>query len=215
MPRSFLVKSKKTHTYNLHRYEKHDPVTSLEPSTVPDSMALLPSPPEEDMPPVNWQRLEYPYIKQEGSPKGGVTVEEHPSEGLPPYCSPVPPMQKLPSPPYYKPSFPWDSLHAAYDFRQLSCNFQSSLLQRASSLYGTRMKETPKPQQPLDYSTHYSPSSDTYHCITCNKCQRLNSLPRAEGTGHTGYSLQIQDSIIRAHADGGSSGSKVGTANLL
>ncbi|MBN3283503.1 GFI1B protein, partial [Polyodon spathula] len=169
MPRSFLVKSKKAHTYNMHRFEKDDPVTTLEPTTVPDSKALPPSPPEKDTPPVHGQCLEYPCINQEWSPKGGVTVEEHPSKGLPPHRSPVPPMQELPSPPYYKPSFPWDSLHAAYDFRQLSCNFQSSLLQRASSLYGTHMKGTPEPQQPLDYSTHYSPSSDTYHCITCNK----------------------------------------------
>ncbi|KAL0162942.1 hypothetical protein M9458_042338, partial [Cirrhinus mrigala] len=62
-------------------------------------------------------------------------------------------------PPYYKSSYTWDHVPATYDFRQMG--FSPSLLQHASSLS--------EPSQPLDCSTHYSPTSNTYHCITCDK----------------------------------------------
>lgn len=47
--------------------------------------------------------------------------------------------------------------------------FPPSLLQHASSLYGAHLKQSSELPQPLDCSTHYSPTSNTYHCITCDK----------------------------------------------
>lgn len=70
-------------------------------------------------------------------------------------------------PPYYKPPYAWETLPSPYDFRQLG--FSSSFLQRASNFYGSEFKQSPENQQPLDCSTHFSPNSDTYHCITCDK----------------------------------------------
>ncbi|KAM6984837.1 zinc finger protein Gfi-1b [Aplochiton taeniatus] len=70
-------------------------------------------------------------------------------------------------PQYYKPSYAWDPVSTSYDLRHMS--FNPTLLQHASSLYGARGSHSPEPQQPLDCSTHYSPSSNTYHCITCDK----------------------------------------------
>uniref|UniRef100_A0A3B5QRW5 Growth factor independent 1B transcription repressor n=1 Tax=Xiphophorus maculatus TaxID=8083 RepID=A0A3B5QRW5_XIPMA len=70
-------------------------------------------------------------------------------------------------PPYYKPSYAWESVSSSYKLRQLS--FSPTVLQHASSLYGGHISRSPPPQQPLDCSTHYSPTSNTYHCITCDK----------------------------------------------
>uniref|UniRef100_A0A8C7ULS0 Growth factor independent 1B transcriptional repressor n=1 Tax=Oncorhynchus mykiss TaxID=8022 RepID=A0A8C7ULS0_ONCMY len=56
-------------------------------------------------------------------------------------------MAELPA--YYKPSYTWDS--------------------HSSSLFGAKVSQSPEPQQPLDCSTHYYPTSGTYHCITCDK----------------------------------------------
>lgn len=73
-------------------------------------------------------------------------------------------------PPYYKSSYAWDHVPSPYDFRQMS--FPPSLLQHASSLYGAHLKQSSELPQPLDCSTHYSPTSNTYHCITCDKVIR-------------------------------------------
>lgn len=70
-------------------------------------------------------------------------------------------------PPYYKPSYAWEPMSSAYELRQMS--FSPTVLQHASNLYGTHISRSPQPQQPLDCSTHYSPTSNTYHCITCDK----------------------------------------------
>lgn len=74
-------------------------------------------------------------------------------------------------PPYYKPSYAWETLRSPFDFRQL--DYHSTILQHASNLYGSEFKSSPDDQQPLDCSTHYSPTSDTYHCITCDKVNIL------------------------------------------
>ena len=54
-----------------------------------------------------------------------------------------------------------------YDLRQIS--FSPTVLQHAGSVYGDHLSRSPTPQQPLDYSPQYSPTSMTYHCITCEK----------------------------------------------
>ncbi|XP_066568761.1 zinc finger protein Gfi-1b [Amia ocellicauda] len=168
MPRSFLVKSKRSPAHHLHRGAGEQQPGAAQ------RMKLPPSPPtdEERTEQPGWTPHPYPLIKQErGPPHTPPSPAEPaaPSSAGRPFHSPESQLPELPSPTYYKPSFPWDSLHPAYDFRQLSCGFPSSLLHHASSLYGARIKASAEMPQPLDCSTHYSPSSDTYHCITCNK----------------------------------------------
>ncbi|MEQ2195697.1 hypothetical protein XENOCAPTIV_016905, partial [Xenoophorus captivus] len=74
-------------------------------------------------------------------------------------------------PPYYKPTYTWKPVSSSYELRQLS--FSPTVLQHTSSLYGGHISRSPPRQQPLDCSTHYSPTSNTYHCITCNKVGSL------------------------------------------
>lgn len=69
--------------------------------------------------------------------------------------------------PYYKPSYAWEPVPSSYELHQMS--FNPTVLQHASSLYSSHISCTTQPQQPLDCSTHYSPTSNTYHCITCDK----------------------------------------------
>ena len=71
-------------------------------------------------------------------------------------------MPEFPS--YYKTLMAWDALPCSYD--QIS--FSPTVLQHAGSVY-TDLSHSPTPQQPLDYSPQYSPTSMTYHCITCMK----------------------------------------------
>lgn len=73
------------------------------------------------------------------------------------------------SPPFYKPSFSWDALAASYShsYGPATSTMQSAFLERAVSLYGSPL--VPSAEPPLDFSVHYSPGLDTYHCIKCNK----------------------------------------------
>uniref|UniRef100_A0A8C4S6Y9 Growth factor independent 1B transcriptional repressor n=1 Tax=Erpetoichthys calabaricus TaxID=27687 RepID=A0A8C4S6Y9_ERPCA len=166
MPRSFLVKSKKVHTYS--QYQRFAEDECIMPPACTDVL-LLPS--EEVKGPENAKQTHYSgftFIKQEHNPMSLMKTEEQ-SRDRNPYdrditCSPGHPSQL-----YYKPSFPWESLQSAYDLHQLSCNFQSGLLQHASSIYQSHLKGEQSAQSPLDFNTRYSPSSETYHCITCSK----------------------------------------------
>ncbi|XP_053709417.1 zinc finger protein Gfi-1b [Synchiropus splendidus] len=67
-------------------------------------------------------------------------------------------------PPYYKSSYAWEQVPPSYQL-----TFSPRVLQHASSLYSSHINRSPPRQQPLDCSTHYSPTSNTYHCITCDK----------------------------------------------
>ncbi|XP_023651330.1 zinc finger protein Gfi-1b isoform X1 [Paramormyrops kingsleyae] len=176
MPRSFLVKSKKCASYNTHKF-----VEEAEPRVFPEVIyksieaAVPPSPdaPEHASPPE-------PTPEGSPSPPGTYVKSERESECLVP-AHPEPtaaPILSRPSyyasephipefPPYYKPPYSWDPLSSPYDFRQMG--FPNTLLQHPSTLYGAHIKPSPEPPQPLDCSTHYSPASDTYHCITCDK----------------------------------------------
>lgn len=70
-------------------------------------------------------------------------------------------------PPYYKPTYAWEPLPASYDLHPMS--FSPTVLQHAGGVYGNHVGRGAQPQQPLDCSAHYSPTSNTYHCITCDK----------------------------------------------
>lgn len=79
-------------------------------------------------------------------------------------------------PPYYKPPYAWEPVASSYELRQMS--FSPTVLQHASDLYGSHIgRSGAPPQQPLDCSTHYSPTSNTYHCITCDKVRAACFTP--------------------------------------
>uniref|UniRef100_A0A3B5L961 Growth factor independent 1B transcription repressor n=1 Tax=Xiphophorus couchianus TaxID=32473 RepID=A0A3B5L961_9TELE len=155
MPRSFLVKNKRCASYNIHRsYEEEQPLQSTDSSEEPLSegpSADRCSPPEDSEP-----QCPLPAHPEPASP---------PLAPSQPYYLTEPHMAEFP--PYYKPSYAWESVSSSYKLRQLS--FSPTVLQHASSLYGGHISHSPPPQQPLDCSTHYSPTSNTYHCITCDK----------------------------------------------
>lgn len=73
------------------------------------------------------------------------------------------------SPPFYKPSFSWDTLASSYShsYQQTPSTMQSAFLERSVRLYGSPL--VPSTESPLDFSLRYSPGMDTYHCVKCNK----------------------------------------------
>ncbi|XP_062410975.1 zinc finger protein Gfi-1b [Sardina pilchardus] len=179
MPRSFLVKSKRCASYNVHRVSEDVPAEPRHPSyPVPVS---TPEPLE----------LSRTLSQEEESRSGGIPShldtfsnikfeqeqEQCPVPSLPePTMPPLTPgrpfymsePQLAEFPPYYKHSYGWEPLPTPFDFPPMG--FPSSLLQHTASLYGAHLKQSPPDTpQPLDCSTHYSPTSDTYHCITCEK----------------------------------------------
>nr|XP_051684412.1 zinc finger protein Gfi-1b isoform X3 [Oryctolagus cuniculus] len=124
MPRSFLVKSKKAHSYHEPR-SQDDPVWPPAPS-----------------------------------PEGPLVMSRAQDGGSP----------LSDSPPFYKPSLSWDTLASTYGhgYRQAPSTVQAAFLERSVSLYGSPL--VPSTTEPaLDFSLHYSPSMDTYHCVKCNK----------------------------------------------
>ncbi|KAM9321970.1 zinc finger protein Gfi-1b [Pholidichthys leucotaenia] len=65
-------------------------------------------------------------------------------------------------------SYPWEPMCPPYKLHQMT--FTPTVLQHTSNLYSTHISSSPPcEEQPLDCSTHYSPTSNTYHCITCEK----------------------------------------------
>ncbi|XP_019825318.2 zinc finger protein Gfi-1b isoform X2 [Bos indicus] len=171
MPRSFLVKSKKAHTYHQPRAREDEllwppalgPVARDQvPSISPVLSSLFPN-----------QRLDWTDLKREpqleleqssmtrlASGPEGPAVTSRPQDGDSPSSD---------SPPFYKPSFSWDTLASSYghSYRQAPSTMQSAFLERSVSLYGSPL--VPSTEPPLDFSLHYSPGMDAYHCIKCSK----------------------------------------------
>ncbi|XP_037348842.1 zinc finger protein Gfi-1b [Talpa occidentalis] len=170
MPRSFLVKSKKAHTYHQPRGREEglvwppalspaarDQVLSSDPvlGTLFSSQCL------------NWTdlkrepelALDQSLPRTASAPEGPV-VRSRPQEGDSPPSD---------SPPFYKPSFSWDALASSYGhgYRQAPSTMQSAFLERSVSLYGSPL--VPSAEPPLDFSLRYSPGMDVYHCVKCNK----------------------------------------------
>ncbi|XP_028317981.1 zinc finger protein Gfi-1b [Gouania willdenowi] len=153
MPRSFLVKNKRCSSYNVHRSVEDDeprpPQTSdSEVSSELQGLDLVCRPPSSE-------ELE---AEPEGPPPAQLGAPSPPLD--PPaqnYYLTETNIGEFPS--YYKPSFSWERLPPPYKPRQMT--FSPTVLQHEN--------HSPPPQQPLDYSTHYSPTSNTYHCITCDK----------------------------------------------
>ncbi|KAM9257009.1 zinc finger protein Gfi-1b isoform 2-T3 [Cariama cristata] len=175
MPRSFLVKSKKAHTYHQHRFVEDDlPILTWDPITSPFT-AIGDKTPED----IKKQDVECVVPKQEKNPS------ELKEESVPvQYLSrmlPGPSAQEMAipglqikdctnttsTPAFYKTSFSWDAFHLPYSYRQMSSTMQSALLDHPVSLYGSHL--LPSAEPPLDYSMHYSSDMETYHCVKCNK----------------------------------------------
>ncbi|XP_069330886.1 zinc finger protein Gfi-1b isoform X4 [Eulemur rufifrons] len=169
MPRSFLVKSKKAHTYHQPRVREDGPLwpPALPPEAQdqvlgsgPVLSTLFPS-----------QCLDWPNLKQEPaleqdqslartSAPEVPTVMSRPQDGDSPLSD---------SPPFYKPSISWDTLASSYghSYRQAPSTMQSAFLERSVSLYGSPL--VPSAEPPLDFTLRYSPGMEAYHCVKCNK----------------------------------------------
>ncbi|KAL2782188.1 zinc finger protein Gfi-1b isoform 2 [Daubentonia madagascariensis] len=170
MPRSFLVKSKKAHTYHQPRVQEDGPLwpPALTPeardqvlSSGPVLSTLFPS-----------QCLDWPNLKQEPA------LEQDPSSARTASAPEGPIMMSRPqdgdsplsdSPPFYKPSISWDTLASSYghSYRQAPSTMRSAFLERPVSLYGSPL--VPSAEPPLDFTLRYSPGMEAYHCVKCNK----------------------------------------------
>ncbi|XP_061589459.1 zinc finger protein Gfi-1b [Cololabis saira] len=167
MPRSFLVKNKRFTSYNVHRLYEEEPKASM-CAEVPAEVGI---PESSDRPSSEEKRFPADFCslgQKEAEPQCPLPVHPQPT------TSPVAPTQPYyltephvaEYPPFYKPTYAWEPVSSSFKLRQLS--FSPTVLQHASSLYDSHISHSP-PQQPLDCSTHYSPNSSTYHCITCDK----------------------------------------------
>ncbi|CAL8279434.1 unnamed protein product [Merluccius merluccius] len=162
MPRSFLVKKKKSASHNVYRSYEDGPAAlhAVDPSDPAHSSPDSSSRPSSGGPP---HLAESPSSRHDAEEPSCTPVHAEPARQ--PFYLAEPHMPEFS--PYYKASMAWDPLSCSYDLRQMS--FSPTLLQHASGLYGDRLSRSPTPQQPLDYSPQYSPTSMTYHCITCEK----------------------------------------------
>ncbi|XP_061460130.1 zinc finger protein Gfi-1b isoform X2 [Rhineura floridana] len=177
MPRSFLVKSKKAHSYHQYRavddgllVPKWDPATA---TPYPRVIHGHNAPEESKALSTGYPQCPAPNDKNESK---GIQEESIPSQSMTRTVS-EPPASEMPVPSlkpkdggsfespstFYKPSFAWSAFHPPYSYQPMS----SALLERSVSLYGTHL--LPSSQPPLDYSMRFSPEMETYHCVICNK----------------------------------------------
>ncbi|KAK1884057.1 Zinc finger protein Gfi-1b [Dissostichus eleginoides] len=167
MPRSFLVKNKRCTSFNVHRSYEDEPKAPLQT----DAPAEAQSTESEDRPQSEEQSSPADPCSFEEEVKLESPLPAHPEPTRPPVAPTQPYYLNEPHmagfPPYYKPSYAWEPMPPSYKIHQMS--FSPTVLQHASSLYGSHISRSPQPQQPLDCSTHYSPTSNTFHCLTCEK----------------------------------------------
>ncbi|XP_031225399.1 zinc finger protein Gfi-1b isoform X2 [Mastomys coucha] len=165
MPRSFLVKSKKAHTYHQPRAQGDDLVW-------PPAIVHLPVAKEHTQIVSPCQPLDWNTVKQEREKLLNQSLPKMASAPERPVVTPQPQDGESPlseSPPFYKPSFSWDTLASSYshNYPQTPSTMQSAFLERSVRLYGSPL--VPSTESPLDFSLRYSPGMDTYHCVKCNK----------------------------------------------
>uniref|UniRef100_A0A8C5V1P1 Growth factor independent 1B transcriptional repressor n=1 Tax=Microcebus murinus TaxID=30608 RepID=A0A8C5V1P1_MICMU len=167
-PRSFLVKSKKAHTYHQPRVPEDGPLWP--PALPPEArdQVLGSGPVLSTMFPSRC--LDWPNLKLEPEQDQSLaraasapevpTVMSRPQDGDSPLSD---------SPPFYKPSISWDTLASSYGhgYRQAPSTMQSAFLERSVSLYGSPL--VPSAEPPLDFALRYSPGLEAYHCVKCNK----------------------------------------------
>ncbi|KAF0031172.1 hypothetical protein F2P81_015727 [Scophthalmus maximus] len=197
MPRSFLVKNKRCSSFNVHRAYDDEPKSPICAAEVPPEVQRTEpgDRPQPEGPLASPDRS--PFVKEEAELTSPLPVHPEPTRPpaapaqpyflageLPVHLPPslfllqlqhinmfarVPPSEPHMAefPPYYKPTYGWEPVPSSYELRQVT--FSPKVLQHASSLYGRHISRSPQLQQPLDCSSHYSPTSNTYHCITCDK----------------------------------------------
>ncbi|XP_019750302.1 zinc finger protein Gfi-1b [Hippocampus comes] len=157
MPRSFLVKNKRSTSFNVHRLHEDETGVSLQSTDSPGR------PQSESLHSQTDKKLLEQEEEEFQSPLPMLAEPtSSPEAHTKPYYQTDPQMGEFPS--YYKPTYSWEQVPSRYQL-----GFSPSVLQHAASLYNTHISRSPQHPQPLDCSTHYSPSSNTYHCITCDK----------------------------------------------
>ncbi|XP_034752790.1 zinc finger protein Gfi-1b [Etheostoma cragini] len=161
MPRSFLVKNKRCASYNVHRSYEEAPTSAEDPLEVQSTDS-------EDRPQSEGRSPAADHCSLKDETELECPLPAHP-EPTRPHMAPTQPYYLNEThmagfPPFYKPPYAWEPVPSSYKLRQMS--FSPTVLQHANNLYISR---SPQPPQPLDCSTHYSPTSNTYHCITCEK----------------------------------------------
>uniref|UniRef100_A0A8C9Z577 Growth factor independent 1B transcriptional repressor n=1 Tax=Sander lucioperca TaxID=283035 RepID=A0A8C9Z577_SANLU len=157
MPRSFLVKNKRCTSYNVHRSYEDEPKA---PTSTEDPLEVQ-STDSEDRPRSEGQSSPADHCSfEKDEAELECPLPAHPEPTRPPMAPTQPYYLNEPHmagfPPYYKPPYAWEPVPSSYKLRQMS--FSPTVLQHPL-----------QPLQPLDCSTHYSPTSSTYHCITCEK----------------------------------------------
>ncbi|XP_071980246.1 zinc finger protein Gfi-1b [Engystomops pustulosus] len=172
MPRSFLVKSKKPHSYHLHRYPEdgglpeegpvaascHDPQDGETSSSTPPVYT------PEDL-------SRNAHVRPEHTREGAVYLSRSSAPGIPLSLLPIKSYPSLALSAFYKQSLSWDSLHhSAYGFKQLSPHIHPSILQRSMGLYSSP-PPAPEPDydHPINYSLEFTSSMDNYNCVKCSK----------------------------------------------
>ncbi|XP_074066920.1 zinc finger protein Gfi-1b isoform X3 [Macrotis lagotis] len=162
MPRSFLVKSKKAHTYHKPRTQHDDLLWAHIPPSVTTHQVLgetitfsspNQSPAWEDS--KEDQNKDQCVTRTTSVQETSILTLQAQDHGLSP-----------PSP-YYKPNFSWDAFSSPYGYGQITSTMQSTFLENSVGLYGSSLVPSSDPS--LDYNLHYSPGMDAYHCIKCNK----------------------------------------------
>ncbi|MEE6505378.1 hypothetical protein FKM82_005510 [Ascaphus truei] len=178
MPRSFLVKSKKAHTYHQHRYVEDRWLPAWDPATnvchapcmgspagvLPFCTALQRHTPENC---IKKEALGDPEEDRGPAPYLSRSTSTPSSQGI--ALSPLP-IKAYSSPPltaFYKHSYSWDTLHSAYSLKQMSSHLSPTNQQRCINLYSS--PPTADSDHPINYSMGYSTGMDTYHCVKCSK----------------------------------------------
>ncbi|KAM4664801.1 zinc finger protein Gfi-1b [Discoglossus pictus] len=178
MPRSFLVKSKKTHTYQQYRYVEDRWMDGCDPLKTLYQAQSVESPTEE-LPVCTSLREPGIFIKKES----GDDVDEdsrkalYLSRTIPTHSvqeialSPLP-IKAFKSPAlsaFYNKHFSWDTLHSAYSFKQMPSYMEPSIRPNPINLYCGSTTVNLDSEHPINYSMSYSPTMDTYHCVKCSK----------------------------------------------
>ncbi|XP_053551389.1 zinc finger protein Gfi-1b [Bombina bombina] len=180
MPRSFLVKSKKTHTYQQYRYVEDrgmdisDPLLALykvqsagSADEVPPLCTALKEKNLESL--IKEEEWKDTDDDKEKSSYLNRSVSSPNIQGI--ALSPLP-LNAYNSPPisaFYKQNFSWESLHSAYSFKRMPSYVDSSIMQRSINLYCSPSRPDSESEHPINYSMGYSPNMDTYHCVKCSK----------------------------------------------
>ncbi|KAM6170420.1 zinc finger protein Gfi-1b isoform 3-T3 [Rhynchocyon petersi] len=168
MPRSFLVKSKKAHTYHQPRVQDDELVWLPALSSVARDQVTSNGPVLSTLFPnqcLDWTSLkrepemDQSFTKMAMAPEGPIVMSRGQDSDSP----------HSDSTPFYKPSFSWDALASSYNhaYQQAPSTMQTAFLEHSVSLYGSPLVPSTEPQ--LDFSLRYSPGMDTYHCLKCNK----------------------------------------------